>query len=259
MTRYRNRRGWSFFAIALSFLLSSCAAMDYRAIQAQFDRAAQIDNGNSASAYTEATVFTEPGYDVVLQQLTPAYINALDQRLRPNAWLLRAVSQWRTGRLEAARNSARMGLAEPDLQEQSRDKVILLMIPGLVIDAELEKQWKAAGRTFTATQYAEVGKNYCTIFGTFDIAEAAMGPATPPSIRHYLSYQRWRVLQGWRSVINSIDSEAGASADDEQRRALDNAADCTGGKSLKEMAGAMAASIPQGHPLRELMSTGSRP
>ena len=245
-------------AILIAFFLCSCVTLDYRGMQARFEQAVQIDNGKSASAFTETTVFTEPGYDDVLVQLTPEYIKDLDERLRSNALLLRAVSQWRTGKLKEARNSADMGLLDPHLQKQSRDHVLLLMIPGLVIDMENEKAWKETGKKYTPAQYAAPEKNYFTVFDIFNKAEKAMGPATPPNTRHYLSYQRWRVIQGWRSVVNSIVLGTGQPDEAEQVKALARAKEYFDNRSLKEMSQSMTNSIPIGHPLRDLIAAQSK-
>jgi hypothetical protein len=232
--------------------------LDYRGIQGSFEQAVELDNGRSVSAFTESSVFTEPGYGDVAAQLTPEYIQKLDQRLRPNAWLLLSASQWRMGKLTEARESAQKGLKEPALQKQSRDHVLLLMIPGLVIDMEIEKTWKEAGMKFTLAQYAKVERNYVTVFDLFSDAEKAMGPATPPNTRHYLSYQRWRVVQGWRSVINSIDAGNDQQDNDAQNDALKEAGKQFSGKSLQEVAKNLESSIPEGNSLRDLIAAQSR-
>lgn len=245
-------------AICLGCVLFACSTIDYRGIQSQFEQVVQIDNASSVSVFTEGTVFTEPGYDDVLASLTPQYIQKLDGRLRPNAWLLRAVSQYRTGQLAQARESAATGLSEPQLIKSSRDHILLLMIPGLVIDMEIEKTWKASGRQLTPAQYARLELDYHSVFDLFDTAQQAMGQASAPGIRFYINYQRWRVVQGWRSVINSID--AGSDMQDEQAQieAQDKAKQFFGGMTLKDKAVEQENKIPVGHPLRSLIAVQSR-
>lgn len=250
-------RCW-FSAILLVFFLCSCMTLDYRGIQGLFEQAVQLDNGRSVSAFTESSVFTEPGYGDVTAQLTPEYIQKLDQRLRPNAWLLLSTSQWRMAKLTEARESAQKGLNEPALQKQSRDQVLLLMIPGLAIDMEIEKTWKEAGMKFTPAQYTKVAKDYATVFDSFSDAEKAMGPATPPNTRHYLNYQRWRVVQGWRFVINSIDAGNDQQDNDAQNDALKEAGKQFNGKPLHDVAKSLESSIPAGNPLRDLIAAESR-
>lgn len=84
-----------------------------------------------------------------------------------------------------------------------------------------------------------------------------MGPATPPNTHHYLSYQRWRVLQNWRSVINSIDAGNDQQDHNAQKDALEEAGKQFNGKSLKEATKYFEFSIPEGNSLRDLIAAQS--
>lgn len=239
--------------LVVSLLLGACTTLDYRGVQAQFDQAAQLDNGRGTTAFTASSVATEPGYADVESQLTSKYISDLDERLRPNAYLLLAISQWRMGKLAQARTSAQKGLNEDSLLQQSRDHVLLMMIPGLVIDSEIEMRWREAGKKFMTSEYNQAAKDFKTVFDEFKKAEQVMGPATPTSSRYFLDAQRFRVIQNWRSVINSLVTSTGEFDLNGQTEAISRAESNFGGQKLGDQAKKWRESVPAGHPLRQWM------
>ena len=219
----------------LAVSLTGCRVLDYRAVQRDFNLAVQADNAEQP--------FTEPHAQIVAT-LTTNYIAKLDPKLRPNAWMLRAVSAWRSGQLELARTSAEQGLHESALQAHSRDAVILKLVPGLGVDSELLGKWRVASNHLSAAQYAPFASDFRTAWDQLQSAQAEVGPPTPESVISYVHFQKWRVLEDWRIVLSGLtDDTTRQSARDEAKQVL--------GKDLKEAADAERNAIPAGHPLRE--------
>lgn len=239
--------------VILTFLLvNACATIDYKGVQVQFEQAAREDYESSGSTFTESSVFTGPGYADVVEQLAPEYIDSLDERLRSNAYLLRSVSLWRMGQLDKARESARKGLEQKAIQ-QSRDHVLLMMIPGLVIDSEIALRYRNAGEKFNDAEYQQAAKDFETAFDEFDKVERVMGPATPESSRYYLYFQRYRVVQNWRTIINHLVKSTGGLDLNAQNAAIASATNYFDGQSLVEVAQACRDAVPVDHPLRQRM------
>jgi hypothetical protein len=182
----------------LAVLLTACGTLEYRQIQSEFNQAVQADNSG--------VPFTDQHANI-LDQLTPDYIQGLDPRLRPNAWLLRSVSAWRMGSNDVALVSARQGLREPTLAAGSRDQVVLEMIPALVIDSDLNRRWIEAGRTLTGPEYSATYETTGFVQAWRQLsgpASEAVSQATPAEVIAYLHYQRWRLILNWAAVITSV-------------------------------------------------------
>ena len=150
--------------IVLSTAVVSCTVLRYRAIQEEFKLAVELDNENAMSRYGSSQVFVDPGYDEVINNLSDQYIAALDPKLQPNAYMLRAVSEWRLAHsqtsydaaspyLDASLSSASAGLEDFGPEQHSRDRVILTLLPALVIDTEIERRFDDLGRKVSAAQY----------------------------------------------------------------------------------------------------------
>jgi hypothetical protein len=254
--------GW----LVLSWLLlavTACAGLsgmtvgpvetlNYRNVQQRFDEAVQQDNPETLQRALQP--FTEQNnadllYQQVANELSDERIANLDARLRANAWLLRGVSEWRLGQLDAALASAQAGLREPQLRPNSRDAVLLTLLPALIIDAEIQRDWRLAGSKLTAAEYPAYQTKFETAMKEFAKAEQAIGPATPDGAVYYLRYQKWRVLQNWRAVIGSIDDR---NARNNARQAAKNV---LGGDDLRKAALKQRDQIPQNYPLRQLITT----
>src|SRR5258705_766055 len=121
-----------FLALAAA---AGCSTLRYRNVQSQFEDTVRADNQRFTMPFTDVA----SGYQAVANELTPDYIARLDPKLRPNAWTLRAVSQWRAGESSQAVASSVEGLAgidrlrpqSPQL-EHNRDSIILTMVTALV-------------------------------------------------------------------------------------------------------------------------------
>ena len=242
--------------IVMLAVVAACGTIQYRDIQGEFVNAVAADNAWSVSPFGGNAA--DGLYSSIQTELTDEYIAKLDARLQPNAWLLRAVSEWRLGEYSNARNSAANGLGKlQDKQRGSRDHVMLAMLDGLIIDSDLHAKFRtlkeAGGDDFTMTL-----DNYQSTFSSdFDTGLKALddgfdqaGPATPPEVGWYYHYHRWRLIQNWRSVVNSID-------DDEDRGIAKADAEGKVGQKLRNAMNAERDMIPASHPLRELIEVQS--
>ena len=230
-----NRKFSPLLALAGLLALTACSTLSYRALQTDFNAAVQLDN--TGQPFTDA-------HGQVVDTLTPAYIAKLNPKLRPNAWTLRAISSWRSGQLSNAVESARLGLKEPTLQANSRDAVILKMVPGLVIDSELLMKWHGATNELTEAQYKQFARDFITALRQFREAQTAIGPPTPDSVVAYFHFQKWRVLEDWRYVMSWVGEQSvGEAARREAKSFL--------GKEIDQATDAERDAIPAGHPLRQ--------
>jgi len=162
------------------------------------------------------------------------------------------VSQWRCGKLADARASAEKGLGLSNVASSPRDQLVLMMMPALVIDAELVTKFKATGGQVTEAEYkATYPADFKTAADVLASAVSAAQPSTPESIVYYIHLQRWRVLQNWRIVISRIDPEAANGAD--ARARARNDANQRLGQDLLAAIAAEEAAVPVDNPLRKAM------
>ena len=259
----RIRLWLRYFSIAL---LAACIAgcdnlregslkgtFDYREVQREFGEAVQLDNLATVDPFVDGQ--SAPRYASVADTLTEERITALDDRLEPNAWMLRAVAQWRSGRYKQAIGSAEHGLRSPALAAQSRDHILLTLLPALAVDSELRDRWLAQGKKTNMGDYegnAGYRRSFETAFDRLREAEALMGAATPTSVRYYVSYQKWRLLSDWQSVIGALPNEALFTAQDAATAFLE-------GTSLETAAAASAKTIAAGTPLRQAIQAAGGP
>lgn len=244
--------------VALAILACPGAGiLEYRTLQSDFEQAVAADNAAGLSALT-----SEARYQEIAAQLTDEYIGGLDERLRPNAYMLRAVCQWRSDELGGARASAATGLSLPNVADYRRDQLILTMIPALVIDSQSMMAWREAGRVASVELAGRLAEDYGTALGELGKAEALIDEHTPESAASYFHYQKWRVLQNWRQVIGSIrilkdDGTRDPAAIREARvAARARAGEILGtdvGNPLKRAADAERDAITPGDPLLDLI------
>jgi hypothetical protein len=220
---------------------AGCRTLQYREIQHDFGQAVRADNAGSESPFTD-------WYQIVLDELTPKYIERLDARLRPNAWMLRAVAAWRTGRFDVAEQSATAGLRERTLLSGSRDDVILRMIRPLVIDSELRERFADQGGRTATNSYASFQADFETALTLMDEAREAMRESTPNGVRYYWNYQQWRILQNWAFVISRIEDSQLTF----KQQVYRNAAFVLG-QDLEAALSEAREAIPVTNPLRQLI------
>ncbi len=246
-------------AIAL-MAATGCSTLQYRAVQNRFEDAVRADNERSVMP------FTDPAgqYRAVAGELTPDSIAGLDEKLRPNAWTIRAVSQWRAEEFAPAVTSALEGLAEiarqkpqtPQL-EHGRDSIILTMLPGLIEDSRLRQRFQTRGTADVATHYDEYAAKFRTAVRALTEAREKVAAPTPPEVIHYWNYQCWRVLQNWSFVLSHLPAEAAADpnreADAFVQTALSNAR-VAGATDLPSAMAAVEKALPPQHPYRQLIN-----
>jgi hypothetical protein len=236
-------------------LLTGCfETLNYRHIQDDFNAAVATDNVQSVEALGALTgTAAVQRYTDIQAKLTDKDIDGLDDRLKPNAYAIRAVSQWRCGKLTEARNSAMKGLGLPNVADSPRDQIVLTMIPALVIDQELVSKFKAGGGTVSEARYnATYPSDFATAADMLKDAASKVQPGTPDALIFYVHLQRWRVLQNWSVVISMIDG--GAAAGGEAReRAREGAKSLLGGRDLLAEINGEQALVPADHPIRKAM------
>ena len=200
-----NRAGvlarWVAIAL-LALAIPACSTFQYREVQSDFQEAvrADIEERNAVIDRSEGL------YQEVVASLTPERINNLDPKLWANAWMIRAYSEWQIGELGKAKESAEKGQGANPV-ENSRDDVLLHLIPALIIDSDVMNVWVAAGGKTDPVVYADSQENdFKLAIKKVGQAKKRFGPATPVSTKYYVEYQRWRVLQNWRTVVSGIET-----------------------------------------------------
>jgi len=227
---------------------STSGTLNYGKVQQQFSAAVQTDNaGNSGSNPAAAST-----YEAVSRELTNSHIAKLDPKERPNAWMLRGFSEWRSGNLKAAATSAQNGLSAGPVKH-SRDMIVLTMLPALVIDAEVVKEWKGANQEFNAAQYAEAERSYFTAVQKLDAAKSEFGDATPESTKNYFYYQKSRLFNNWQTIVNHL-----AGGESVQDRTSQELKGHFGGRSLVQVAKEAKSSISDGSPSQALTGPNVR-
>jgi hypothetical protein len=237
-----------------SLLLGACSelspTLDFQRVRTEFEQALHTDR-----LYTGRISAAPSGYQGVMNSLPVTGITKLEPKLRPTAWMMRAVSEWRTGSFTKAKVSAVSGLAA-NPAPHSREQVMLTMIPALVTDAEVLIAWKGAGMAYTAGQYAAVESSYRQALRTLDAAQALMDSSTPEAARNFQAYHEWRVLFNWETIINSL--KGGSAVVDE---AIRSSRSHFGGRDLLDLANTVRQKVPPGDAFRVIMDAemGSRP
>lgn len=251
-------RGHLLLAFALA-VAAGCSTLQYRTVQNRFEDTVRADNERFAMPFTDAG----SGYQAVANELTPAYIARLDPKLRPNAWTLRAVSQWRSGESTEAVATSLEGLAEinrlksqaPQI-ENSRDSIILTMLPGLVEDSRLRQRFSQGGTNDVANHYDEYASKFHTALRALTEAREKTAPATPLEVIYYWDYQCWRVLENWLYLIGQLpldaQADANGQADSFVKTTLANAR-LQGPATLPKAIEAVENDLPKTHPYRQLM------
>ena len=260
-------RAASFVLIAF---LCSCGTIAYRQVQGVFAEAVAADNSWSVSPFG---INAAAGlYDSVRAELTDDYIAGLDARLQANAWLLRAVSEWRASAYLLARKSAAKGLKLSTAQQGSRDQVMLKMIDGLVIDSDLRDRYLALPSNAPMDQKVDLATFRSPFRDEFEIAIEALdkgfaqkSPGVAPDLKWYYLYQRWRLMQNLRTVANNVDDIAGADPARDRKQARSDALQAinsanrkldsgwTDATNIKDVLDAESRRIPATHPLRKLI------
>jgi hypothetical protein len=239
---------------------TGCSTLRYRSVQSQFEETVRADNERFTMPFTDVA----SAYQTVANELTEDYITRLDPKLRPNAWTLRAVSQWRAGESTQAVDSSGKGLDEIDrLKQQTpqlengRDSIILTMVPGLVEDSRLRQRFAKRGAADVAAHYDEYAAKFKTALRALTEARAKAGSATPIEVIHYWDFQCWRVLANWLYTISQLPLEAQADANKNADKVVKETLANTGLADVTTLPKAMSSAenaLPNEHPYRQLIA-----
>ena len=206
-----------FWIIAVIILLiSGCAStIDYKNIQNDFTKAVEADNLQSYDPQMLGTLTTtyQHKYEDVIQRLKEPNIQSIDPRLKMNAYTMKAISQWRTGRLDEARQTVALSQAQPDASVGARDKMVLRILPALITDQELTQKYRrlkvfVENPLFRKLSYQDYKKDfekgyYQAVYSLKD-AIKKIPPELPENMVDYIHFQRWRILKNWLITIFSM-------------------------------------------------------
>ena len=249
-----------FLLILMAAWISGCAStVTYRNVQKDFNDAVQADNLPSTTAIGSISSSPLAGYEDVLVILDDKYIQSLDPKLKMNAYAMKAVSQWRTGKLAEAKETAATGLALANVPSSPRDRMVLLIIKPLVNEQDLRFRYLKLRepQRLTETEYQQTyAKDFADIAAELKDAAAQVTPDLPPDVLYYVYYQRWRVLQDWDMVISHLWDGRDFHSDDSnkiQERAFKDAATDLNVADFKQEIENQKEKIPPGHWLRRYM------
>lgn len=223
--------------LLVSLLCSACQQIqpvfDLQHTQRKFDAASHQDNLAAIGQGVPS------GYADVLKDLTSERINALpDPRLKANAWMMRGVSEWRTGDYLKAQTSASNGI-QAGPESGSRDHILLLMLPALASDGQIFEAWKTAGRSFTLEQYNSVAaSDYPVALKKLRSIPGEFTAKTDVDTKDLVSFHQWRMFLNWDAMINHMKADESV-----QDAAAESAASHFGGVSLAKQARAARDSI----------------
>jgi hypothetical protein len=175
--RQRYRSPVAACLLALVFA-ASCRTFHVRDVQRQFNAAVAADNSQAAQGL--GPIGAMQLYEDVRAELPDATIAKLPARLQATAYAMRAVSEWRSGALVAARDSAARGLALPDVANNPRDRVMMQLIDPLVILDDVQGKFRKAGETVTlATYQRDYAADLKTAWNALGNLLASPDPALP--------------------------------------------------------------------------------
>lgn len=236
----------------------SCRTIQYREVQSDFERAVAAETARAESPFVD-------WYQGVATTLTDDFIAKLDPKLRPNAWMLRGLSEWRLGDYAAADASAAQGTRELERPPAtaahpaaSRDAIVLTMLPGLVEDSRLRDRLLALGSTeLPAESYrTDFLPQFKAVLRQFRGAKEQFAAPTPAAVKHYWNFQAWRALQNWNITLGrlAVGEDATKQAYAEADGVIaDQFATLTGGTNLVTAIQAAKQAIPADHSYRRLI------
>lgn len=250
---------WRRFNLALWLTLvavcvSGCVStITYRDIQKDFNQAVQADSVKTVEAIGSITSSSLAGYQEVLSRLDDKYLQSLDPKLTLNAYAMKAVAQWRTGKLAEAKQTANTALASKNVSGSPRDHMVLLMIPALVNDQDIWDRYKKLPqpKRLGWNDYKEVyEKDFAGAAAGLQDAASLAPQGLPEEMLYYVSYQRWRVLAHWQDTITSLYDADAEKAKELRNRARADAKALLQGVPLETALEDQKQAIPAGHWLR---------
>jgi len=200
---------------AVLVLACGCATTKFREIQADFNAAAQADNVQTVNA---VGVFAAQGssYDDVLAALSDDLIDRLNDKLKGNAYTMRAIAQWRTGKSSMACETARLALNDrskvPTLG--ARDRILLRLMRALAVDGDLMSRFSRLPHDEkgdvilpNAIYWSDYPASFRLAVSEIDKILSEAADPIPPEVMDYARFQKWRVLQNWRIVATRISGD----------------------------------------------------
>jgi hypothetical protein len=151
--------------------------------------------------------FNRGEYHQVTGELTDANIQKLDPKLQFNAYTLKAYSEWQTGKLAEAKQTAATAMNQPGLEAGPRDKFFLSILPALVDLQELINKYKELPKpkNISVQSYKNDYENrYLRIVASLKDAYTQAPAEVPPSSLDYAHCKRGDALMAWRAVIENI-------------------------------------------------------
>jgi hypothetical protein len=249
-----RRLNLPFWLILIAALASGCAStLNYRDLQKDFNQAVQADNVHAVEGLGALTSSSLAGYEEVQSRLNEKYLQSLDPKLTLNAYAMKAVAQWRTGRLAAAKQTADTALARKDVPPSPRDTMVLLMIPALVNDQDIWDRYKKLPKPkrLSWNDYKEVYEpDFAGAAASLKEAASLAPPGMPEDMLNYVSYQRWRILAHWQNVISSLYDADSEKGNEMRNRARASAKSLLNGVELETELDTQKKAIPPGHWLR---------
>lgn len=220
----------------LFFFLCSCGTLKYRDIQQDFNNAVQNDNITSEVPGSDP----QASYQSIILNLTEDFIGSLDVRLQGNAYVLKAIAQWRTGQFEDALKSVDKASSK---QLGARDKVMVQLLPIMIAESSLMKDYSQK-EGIPYDKYENYLNKYAGFYRMLNSIDT--GTASADSIKFYVAYQGWRIMTNWKIVASSVKPAGKIS------EALDKAKNALS-KDLTDVISEFKSRIPASHPLAQLI------
>lgn len=289
-TKCRSLQRFWFFAAIILFISGCPSISKYQDIQKDFTKAVESDNIQSYDPQMLGTLTTtyQQNYESVLERLNEPDIQKIDRRLHMNAYTMKAISQWRTGKLKEARDTVALAQGKPELTVGPRDKVVLMILPALITDQELTQRYRRIPLTRPVTSDDQGGppknqrvpltrqvtpddyeknyvKKYAETAAALKEAIRQFPPDLPEDMLYFVHYQRWRILNNWNIVSTSL--KAAKQKDPDTQMVADRDLRLNAYQNIKNNLGASLEdeiqkekeSVPQTNPLWNLMDSFKLP
>ena len=193
-------------------LLANCASspqivetIQYAGVQKEFRECAAQDNQLRIGAKDEQAITNQMKscYANVVSELKDLDSGQLDsETLRANAYLLRGISQWRTGDLKGAASSASAGRSQHNMIAGSRDHLFLLLLPGQIANTKMMQAWRSADKKMDTSNHATLESHFEDAGRAIRAAERAIQASSSNGAKRYVHSEKARILRNWETMIN---------------------------------------------------------
>ena len=207
--------------VVLALLASGCGGtLQFRDIQNSYNTAVKTEAqekiliGKAGKSNQGIPVNTYEGYyQDVIRQLNNEFIEKLDAKLKPTAYVMLTASRIRLGQFEKARTDAKTGRELSETASSPRDKVYLQAADGIIMLEMALKRFRGrdTNQPFTLKKYNEAEDNkflsypeaFKEAYTTFSNVITNNSDA-PESIKAFVVFQKIRVLTHWDVVFSEI-------------------------------------------------------